>query len=205
MGPAEPSKAMFQIAASEVLGNRSVLRPLHEKKGVDMRKLATRIAFASALLLAGAWAWNAEATTLSGAAIAQPETNYSLIEKAGCWLPGLPGECEIGQHRLCDRFHDKACRNALRAQVGILGVSTSPRTKQERGGVPRSGFQKHSQPRALDRSRCVEVTSPGRPASALSCSQEARFARRSAGVSSFLSLKFEKGRGAFRAVVSWPP
>jgi hypothetical protein len=111
MGPAEPSKAMFQLPPQS-LGNLSVLRPLHEKKGVDMRKLATRIAFASALLLAGAWAWNAEATTLSGAAIAQPETNYALIEKTGCWLPGLPGECEIGQHRLCDRFHNKACKCA---------------------------------------------------------------------------------------------
>lgn len=102
---------MFQLPPQS-LGNLSLVRPIHEKKGVDMRQLAKRIAFASALLLAGAWAWNAEATTLSGAAIAQPETNYSLIEKASCWLPGLPGECEIGQHRLCDRFHNKACKCA---------------------------------------------------------------------------------------------
>jgi hypothetical protein len=77
-----------------------------------MRKLALGITAALALMGAGVLAWNAEATTLSGAAIAHPEAQSALIEKAGCWLPGLPGECEIGQHKLCDRFHNKACKCA---------------------------------------------------------------------------------------------
>jgi hypothetical protein len=28
-------------------------------------------------------------------------------QKAGCWLPGLPGEGELGQQKVCDCFHKK--------------------------------------------------------------------------------------------------
>jgi hypothetical protein len=59
-----------------------------------MRKLAIGMTGAVALLLAGILAWNAQATTLTSAASAHPATNFSLVEKAGCWLPGLPGECD---------------------------------------------------------------------------------------------------------------
>ena len=76
-----------------------------------MRKLAIGITGAVALLLAGILAWNAEATTTS-AATTYPATNFSLVEKAGCWLPGLPGECELGQQKVCDRFHKKGCKCA---------------------------------------------------------------------------------------------
>jgi hypothetical protein len=64
-----------------------------------MRKLAIVITGAVALMLAGILAWNAEATTLTSAATVHPATHSSLVEKAGCWLPGLPGECEIGQQK----------------------------------------------------------------------------------------------------------
>jgi hypothetical protein len=74
-----------------------------------MRKLAIGIAGAAVLLLAGALAWNAEATTLTSATTAYPATSFSLAEKAGCWLPGLPGECELGQQKVCDRFHKRGC------------------------------------------------------------------------------------------------
>ena len=69
-----------------------------------MRKPVIGISAAIALLLAGILAWNAEATPLAGLTAAHPATNHSLVEKAGCWLPGLPGECDIGEHRVCDRF-----------------------------------------------------------------------------------------------------
>jgi hypothetical protein len=69
-----------------------------------MRKLVIGITAAATLLFAGILAWNAEATPLTGAAAIPPGTNHSLVEKAGCWLPGLPGECDVGQHRICDRF-----------------------------------------------------------------------------------------------------
>jgi hypothetical protein len=59
-----------------------------------MRKLVIGISAALALLLGGILAWNAEATPLTGATATHPATSYSLVEKAGCWLPGLPGECE---------------------------------------------------------------------------------------------------------------
>ena len=74
-----------------------------------MRKLALGITAAVVLLLAGILAWNAEATTLTSAATAHPAANFSLAEKAGCWLPGLPGECELGQQKVCDRFHKRGC------------------------------------------------------------------------------------------------
>jgi hypothetical protein len=77
-----------------------------------MRKRVIGLTGTAALLLAGILGWSAEATTLTGAATVHPATNYSLVEKAGCWLPGLPGECEIGQQKVCDRFHNKACRCA---------------------------------------------------------------------------------------------
>ena len=85
---------------------------MSRQTGVDMRKLAIAITGAVALLLAGVLAWNAEATTLTSVATAHPATNFSLVEKAGCWLPGLPGECELGQQKVCDRFHKKGCKCA---------------------------------------------------------------------------------------------
>jgi len=49
-----------------------------------MRKFAFVIA--GIIPLIGIADWNAEATTLIVAA----EPHYSLAQKAGCWLPGLP-------------------------------------------------------------------------------------------------------------------
>jgi len=72
-----------------------------------MRKLAIVITGAVALMLAGILAWNAEATTLTSAATVHRATNSSLVEKAGCWLPGWPGECEIGQQKVCNRFGNR--------------------------------------------------------------------------------------------------
>ena len=92
-----------------------------------MRKLAIGIAGATALMFAGILAWNAEATTLTSAATIHTETNDSLVEKAGCWLPGFPGECEIGQQRCVTALAIVA--TALLAQVGILGGKTSPRIR----------------------------------------------------------------------------
>jgi hypothetical protein len=37
-----------------------------------------------------------EATPLTAATAVSPAMNYSLVEKAGCWLPGLPGACDLG-------------------------------------------------------------------------------------------------------------
>jgi hypothetical protein len=72
-----------------------------------MRKLVIGTSAAAALLLAGVLAWNAEATPLTRATTVPSGTNYSLVEKAGCWLPGLPGECDIGKHRVCNRFGNR--------------------------------------------------------------------------------------------------
>jgi len=69
-------------------------------KGVDMRTLAIGITAAFALLLGGILIWNAKATPLMGAVTVQPRANFSLVEKAGCWLPG---DCNIGQYQACDR------------------------------------------------------------------------------------------------------
>jgi hypothetical protein len=77
-----------------------------------MRKLAIGISGILALLLAGILAWNAEATALTSAVTISTQTNHSSVENVGCWLPGLPGECEIGQHKVCDRFHNKPCHCA---------------------------------------------------------------------------------------------
>jgi hypothetical protein len=77
-----------------------------------MRKFLIGMTGAVALMLAGVFAWNAQATPLTDVNKARPGTSYSLVEKAGCWLPGLPGECEIGQHKVCDRFHNKGCKCA---------------------------------------------------------------------------------------------
>jgi len=59
-----------------------------------MSKLVVAITAAVTLLLAG----HAEATPLTGATAVNPGTNYSLIEKTGCWLPF---ECAIGRHQVC--------------------------------------------------------------------------------------------------------
>ena len=71
-----------------------------------MRKFAFVIAGVVTLMLVGFADWNAEATTL----IVHAEPSYSLAQKAGCWLPGLPGECELGQQKVCDRFHNIHCK-----------------------------------------------------------------------------------------------
>ena len=65
-----------------------------------MRKPVVGIIAAVTILFAGILAWNAEATTLTSATAVPPGTNFSLIEKAGCWLPG---NCDIGQYQVCDR------------------------------------------------------------------------------------------------------
>jgi hypothetical protein len=55
-----------------------------------MSKLAIAIAAAVTLLPTG----HAEAT----ATAVKPETNYSLIQKTGCWWPL---QCAMGQHQVC--------------------------------------------------------------------------------------------------------
>ena len=71
-----------------------------------MRKFAFVVAAVIPLMLVGFADWNAQATTL----IVPAQPNYSLAQKAGCRLPGLPGECEIGQQKVCDRFHNTRCK-----------------------------------------------------------------------------------------------
>jgi hypothetical protein len=73
-----------------------------------MRTFAIGITAAVALMLGGILAWNAEATPLTGSTAARPATNYSLIEKVGCLLPG---HCGVGKHKVCDRF-SHACKCA---------------------------------------------------------------------------------------------
>jgi hypothetical protein len=65
-----------------------------------MPNLAIGITLALALMIAGVLAWNAEATTLTSATTAHTTTSYSLLERTGCWLPG---NCDVGQYRACDR------------------------------------------------------------------------------------------------------
>lgn len=77
--------------------------------GNTMRKLIIGALGAVALVTAGALAWNADATTLTASTTTHPGPNYSLVEKAGCWLPGLPGECDIGMSRMCDRHGHCKC------------------------------------------------------------------------------------------------
>jgi hypothetical protein len=55
-----------------------------------MSKLAIAIAAAFTLLLTE----HAEATAMA----VKPETNASLIEKTGCWLPF---QCAFGRHGVC--------------------------------------------------------------------------------------------------------
>jgi hypothetical protein len=75
-----------------------------------MRKLTIGIAGTAALMLAGFLTWNAEATPLTGVTAVPSGMNHSLVEKAACWLPGLPGDCEIGQQRVCSpRGHRCRC------------------------------------------------------------------------------------------------
>jgi hypothetical protein len=71
-----------------------------------MCKFAFVVAGVVTLMLVGFAGWNAEATIL----IVHPEPNYSLAQNAGCWLPGLPSECELGQQKVCDRFHNTHCK-----------------------------------------------------------------------------------------------
>jgi hypothetical protein len=79
-----------------------------------MRKFAFVVAGVVTLMLVGFAGWNAEATIL----IVHPEPNYSLAQNAGCWLPGLPSEC--------DTTH---IANAHLVPVGILGGNLRLRTK----------------------------------------------------------------------------
>jgi hypothetical protein len=74
-----------------------------------MRKAIFWITGAMGLVLAGFLGWNAEATTLSGSVTTHPGTSHVLVLKAGCWLPGLPGECELAQRKVCDRHGHCKC------------------------------------------------------------------------------------------------
>jgi hypothetical protein len=69
-----------------------------------MRKLIVEITVAVALLLGGILTGNAEATTLTGGRSA---INFSLVQKAGCWLPG---NCNIGDYQVCDRRGRCKCK-----------------------------------------------------------------------------------------------
>lgn len=80
-----------------------------QKWGITMRKLIISTLGAVALVAAGVLAWNAEATTLTSSTTSHPRPSYSLVEKAGCWLPGLPGECDIGMYHSCDRHGHCKC------------------------------------------------------------------------------------------------
>ena len=59
-----------------------------------------------ALMLAGLLTWNAEATTLTGAAGQPPATNYSPVEKVGC---GGVGRCGWGYHWVCGPYGRCGC------------------------------------------------------------------------------------------------
>jgi len=58
-----------------------------------MRKLAIALGLTAAVMVAGSFAWRAEATTLSSGAVHLPTAakNYSPVEKAGCFRPGWCG------------------------------------------------------------------------------------------------------------------
>jgi len=71
-----------------------------------MHKLTIGVTAAVALL-AEILVWNAEATTLSGATTVHPGANFSLVERAGCWLPG---NCTIGDYQICDRRGRCKCK-----------------------------------------------------------------------------------------------
>jgi hypothetical protein len=70
-----------------------------------MRKSIIGIAAATVLVLIGILAWNTEATALTGAVPAHLQNTMSLVEKAGCWLPG---NCDVGQYQACD--HRGRCK-----------------------------------------------------------------------------------------------
>ena len=60
---------------------------LLNRRGFDMRKLAIGITGRQRLWSGASFlAWNADATTLTGATTARPGADHSLAEKAGCWL-----------------------------------------------------------------------------------------------------------------------
>jgi hypothetical protein len=73
-----------------------------------MHKLVFVIAATVALLLTGFLQWNAKATPMTAVATAHPKTNASLVERAGCWVPG---NCTVGQYQLCDRRGRCKCTN----------------------------------------------------------------------------------------------
>jgi len=68
-----------------------------------MRKLAVALGLTAAVMVAGSFAWRAEATTLSSGAVHLPTAakNYSPVEKAGCFRPGW---CGLGWFRRCGRW-----------------------------------------------------------------------------------------------------
>ena len=79
-----------------------------------MRKVIMGITGAVVLLFAGILAWNAEATALAGTISVQAGTNYSLVQKAGCRLPGF---CPRGEDLVNGRC--VACAKPRRAVVPL--------------------------------------------------------------------------------------
>src|SRR5512136_174175 len=65
-------------------------------KEVDMRRIAIGITGVVVLLLAGIFAWNAKATSLTGIVSVHPGLNYSLVEKAACGGGAFFARCEPG-------------------------------------------------------------------------------------------------------------
>jgi hypothetical protein len=63
-----------------------------------MHKVAIGIVASIALLLAGTFVWNAEATPLTGNAILRSAASHSLVEKAACVRQGAFSRCPLGQH-----------------------------------------------------------------------------------------------------------
>jgi hypothetical protein len=63
-----------------------------------MRKVVFGLTGAVVLLVAGIFAWNAEATSLTGTIMVHPG-HYSLVEKAGCRRNG--GFCPLGLRVKC--------------------------------------------------------------------------------------------------------
>jgi hypothetical protein len=74
-----------------------------------MRKLIVGLAALTILVFAGLLTWTADATPLTGSATTHPVTSSSLVERTGCWLPGLPGECDVGMRKIYDRHGHWKC------------------------------------------------------------------------------------------------
>jgi len=66
-----------------------------------MPKLAITLAAGLVMVLAGLFAWKADATTLGGAVGVPPVSNYSPVEKVGC---GGYGRCPLGLRWTCGPY-----------------------------------------------------------------------------------------------------